>query len=139
MSEITKLYENAGIEKKPQFYCDYDYGATCPNDNATCDNCGYYEESEAKYPDFTAEKQLRLIKWLGRLDGKLEITCTYNKEKFIFYFYFNRKTDKNPDPNFSYSGLLDEDFDILIAKQVNELWQDLTAEEQQQIKEILNE
>jgi len=116
MNEIEKLYELAGIEKIELDYPD---------------------NFEPFYPEFTAEKQLELIKWLGKLDGKLEITCTYNKEKFIFNFYFNRKTDKNHDPKYPYSNFLNEDIEILIASLINNLWQDLTEEEKQQVKGIL--
>lgn len=50
MSEITKLYENAGVElvadvKFPTKDVNYNVG----------------------YPPFTAEKQLELIRWLGEL------------------------------------------------------------------------
>lgn len=117
MNEVEKMYENTGIKK--------DWTAIGFGDIEDC------------YPPFTAEKQLELIKWLGKLDGKLEIFCTYNKEKFIFNFYFNRKTNKNPDPKYSYSNLLNEDFEILIASLINNLWQDLTEEEKQQVKGIL--
>lgn len=117
MNEIEKMMQNANIEKH------WNYTP-----------CGGIEEYS---PQFTAEKQLELIKWLGKLDGKLEIFCTYNKEKFIFNFYFNRKTNKNPDPKYSYSNLLNEDFEILIASLINNLWQDLTEEEKQQVKGIL--
>ena len=50
MSEITKLYENAGI--KPVV-----------RDNAI--GRGYYIEHQRaeEYPPFTAEKQLELIDW----------------------------------------------------------------------------
>lgn len=97
MSEIEKLYELGNIRPFIHYQPvkDYNFGG----DNG-------YKYNEVKYyPPFTAEKQIELIKWLGKLDGKLEITCTYNKEKFIFYFYFNRKTDKNPDPKYPYSML----------------------------------
>lgn len=126
MNEVEKLYENCGIKKIT------DNAALQRYDGTT------QELSKTDYPPFTAEKQLEIIKFLGKLDGKFEITCTYNKEKFIFHFYFNRKTDKNPDPKYMYSCLLDNDFSILIAKQINNLWQDLTEEEKEQIKELLN-
>lgn len=157
MSEINKLYENAGIKPTYTDECQMadsyysmekdlnergilfdDYmKQECPNKNEMCYETCPYAYNKEFYPPFTAEKQIELIKWLGKLDGKLEINCTYNKEKFIFSFYFNRKTDKNSDPIYPYSGLLDEDFDILIVKQINELWQDLTPEEKQQVKGIL--
>ena len=129
MSEIEKMYMRCKIKK--QQTCSH--SDTCYNGSLDeCEGCNAYQ-----YPPFTAEKQIELIKWLGKLDGKLEITCTYNKEKFIFYFYFNRKTDKNPDPKYPYSNFLNEDIEILIASLINSLWQDLTEEEKQQVKGIL--
>ena len=80
MSEITKLYENAGIEVpavRLKIFKD--------------DNGKIYTQ-----PPFTAEKQLELIKWLGA-----------------------------------------EDFENALAGLINSLWQDLTEEEKQQVKGIL--
>jgi hypothetical protein len=56
MSEIEKLYENAGVEKEERYSL----------------NCEYYE----KYPPFTATKQLELIKWLAK--SKSDITICYS-------------------------------------------------------------
>lgn len=117
MSVIEKMMQNANIEKH---WNSTPYGGV-----------------EEYYPPFTAEKQIDLIKWLGKLDGKLEITCTYNKEKFIFNFYFNRKTDKNPDPKYPYSNFLNADIEILIASIINDIWQDLTEEEKEALRGIL--
>jgi len=50
MSEIEKLYENVGL-----LYC-----SKCRHDSEL--DCIYMCES--KYPPFTAEKQIGLIKWL---------------------------------------------------------------------------
>ena len=54
MSEITKLYENAGIK------CLHPSGF-CKHIGATCEVCERH-----KYPPFTPEKQIELIKWLGK-------------------------------------------------------------------------
>jgi hypothetical protein len=98
MSEISKLYENAGFEV------------------------------EMGYPPFTAEKQLELIKWLGKNkngfglfnDGTegLSCHCDFHWEWFRKDFYA-------------------EDFDNALAGLINSLWQDLTEEEKQQVKGIL--
>ena len=45
MNEVTKLYKNAGIKK--------DWNSTP------------YGGIEEYYPPFTAEKQIRIIEWLG--------------------------------------------------------------------------
>lgn len=136
MSEIEKMYENAGIDYEERYNsCTLNKEGQCEL-KCSCDICKYSEEKYI-FPLLTAEKQIELIKWLGKLDGKLEITCTYNKEKFIFNFYFNRKTDKNPDPKYPYSNFLNADIEILIASIINDIWQDLTEEEKQQVKGIL--
>ena len=61
MSEIEKLYENAGIEKEfipcPANY----YGYDCTRNNWDDEDCPCDIEG---YPPFTAEKQLELIKLL---------------------------------------------------------------------------
>lgn len=80
MSEISKLYENAGFEV------------------------------EMGYPPFTAEKQLKLIKWLI-IEGYIEDMLTVQ--------------------------ISEENFEACLADTFNELWQDLTEEEQQQVKGIL--
>lgn len=102
MSEIEKLYENAGVEKEERYSL----------------NCEYYEE----YPPFTATKQLELIKWLGIRD---EFNFYQNKvtKDWIFYDHEKDATHYN--------------FELGLASWVNYLWQDLTEEEKQQVKGIL--
>lgn len=114
MSEINKLYQNAGFIKKR---CK-DYNCIVCEKNKNCDN----------YPPFTAEKQIELIKWLGRNkngfgffnDGTkfLSCHCDFQCEWFDNYFYA-------------------EDFGNALAGLVNTFWQDLTEEEKEQIREIL--
>ena len=58
-------------------------------------------------PPFTAEKQIELIKWLTRREPKVEI------------------------------GYFGDQLGNALAGLINNLWQDLTKEEKQQIKEIL--
>jgi hypothetical protein len=126
MSEVEKLYKNAHIEKVINHECTYDYGITCPNDNDTCDNCGYYKEKEPDYQPFTAEKQLELIKWLavkGDFDSSIDIAKnTY--DYWTIYFQGARWTA--------------EGFEESLAGLINNLWQDCTESEQEQIRSILN-
>lgn len=114
MSEIEKLYENANADKDCKLYANY---GACPDKTKECTYCEYYV-----YPEFTAEKQLKLIKWLI-IKHSLEI----NKGRYTTYFMCNRK---------KYKCSSDDDFTMLI-KYMNEIWQDLTEEERKQIKEIL--
>lgn len=110
MSEITKLYKNAGIEP-------------IVRDNAI--GRGYYIEHQRveEYPPFTADKQLELIKWLA--DRPLPVLIGKYKGKYYFgNTEFNSKADV---------------FDNALARRINEYWDSLTEEEKEQIKGILNE
>lgn len=97
MSEVEKLYENAMVEKITLFK---------PKHSITL---GDYDEEYIDYPPFTAEKQLKLIKWLF---DSVFLLCL------------------GPLQN-------SENFENSLAKLVNSLWQDLTEEHKQQIREIL--
>lgn len=116
MSEITKLYENAGIEK------EFEKPAECvKNPYISCDGCMLYDDKKGKcnnrkdYPQFTAEKQIELIKWLIRKYKTISIEHKLN------LFYINI-TD-------IYTGMVHIEFDETIAGLINNLWQDLTEEE----------
>lgn len=113
MNEIEKLYENAGVE--PVLFYD----------------CESYNQKVEKGYLFTAEKQLELIKWLGELD-LIEIMRTVGEEKDwiissrydisegIYHFVSRNKS-----------------FDNALAILINNLWQNLTEEEKEQIRGIL--
>ena len=141
MSEITKLYENAGVKKEVIKGC-YDYYSKLgidiwkENDCAgkNCDTCKK-DKSIKRYPPFTTEKQIELIKWLGKLAGKLEISSNYNDTQYLLYFYLNRKTRDEILPNISIGR--NENFEESLAGLINNLWQELTEKEQQQVKGIL--
>ena len=124
MSEIEKMYENAGIKE----------GCTLPNlcrYKGICAkpvNCEHYD-----YPFFTAEKQLELIKWLGKNKNGFNVfydTSFNSKEKQYWccadqwYEDFNYCCHKT-------------EFDEALAELVNTLWQDLTEQERTEIAEIL--
>ena len=103
MSEIEKMYENAGV--------------------------GYLVEVIDTFPpieypriNFTAEKQIELIKWLMKYD---EIHGDYNDGEYGF-------------STLNHSGKYKKDFKESLASLINnELWQSLTEEEKQQVKGIL--
>lgn len=88
MSEIEKLYENANVEKewKPLPYGDI----------------------EEYYPEFTAEKQIELIKWLIA-NGRHYFTVSIEPKEFTEY----------------------------LARYVNEVWLVLSDTEKAEIKRIL--
>ena len=109
MNEVTKLYENAGFIQKR---CK-DYSCIVCDKNKDCD----------KYPLFTAEKQLELIKWIA--EYKEECRITYEKE-------YKWCTQTDWQSSFCY-----DNFPASLANLINNLWQDLTDAEKEQIKEIL--
>lgn len=135
MSEIEKMYENAGIKKQ---YCgwldmgDLDTQMTyiqCDT-KEEWDECvfmsrnEYYNKPKMEYPPFTAEKQLELIKWL------IQKYKTILIEHKLNLFYINIRD--------IYTGMVHIEFDETIAGLFNNLWQDLTETEQEQIRSIFN-
>lgn len=120
MNEIEKMYSNAGIKKL--LYCDI-----CKAQEHALGLCAE-TKCEPFYPPFTAKKQIELIKWLGKSkngfgvfnDGTegLSCHCDFHWEWFRKDFYA-------------------EDFDNALAGLINNLWQDLTEEEKEDISGIL--
>jgi len=108
VNEVEKMYENAGIAPKKCSECDNNM------------DCGF---GKGCYPLFTAEKQLFLIQWLlNRADLYL------HKHKSDFTYSIASS---------NYAVNKYRDFKKSIAEFVNKLWQDLTEEEKQQVKGIL--
>ena len=103
MSEVTKLYENAGVSKEP---------AIIPSSGEVI----YWKN----YPPFTAEKQLEITKFL------LKKAVYYDVKDDKYWFYYEECESAGYKP-----------FDEAIAHFINKLWQDLTEEEKQQVKGIL--
>lgn len=121
MSEITKLYKKAGV--KPFKTCEFctQRSVDCMKENISNITCGF---SSDIFPPFTAEKQIELIKWLSDTDYYIHnIYKTIDtKEYFIENYYYDMQVDN---------------FEESLAGLVNNLWQDLTEEEQAEIKKIL--
>lgn len=128
MSEITKLYENAGIEPTHYDACTLEdkywnneelanrYGTLdsylsfeCPHYGEGCYSTCEYAYDKDEYPQFAAEKQLKIVKMI------LFSTWWLNLKRLQF----------------------SEKFDEGLAQMINELWEDLTPEEKQQVKGIL--
>jgi len=116
MNEITKLYENANVEKHLVYFeCHIGRSSMrcCPvssdERDKECSSCFFRDKMKEvyEYPPFTAEKQLELIKWLSDTIGN---------------FYYDIETGS---------------FEETLAKLINKLWEDLTEKQKQQIKEIL--
>ena len=133
MNEIEKLYENAGLsnmwveeyDDKQIWHKSYnkmvesmmkinDWSRKVAIEVAK-------KECRKASPPFTAEKQLELIKWLA----KRPLTLLIGRYKGKYYFgnsNFNSKADS---------------FDNALAIRINDLWQDITEEEKEQVRNIL--
>lgn len=125
MSEITKLYENAGlsnmwVERYNDGYYEHEryynsYKEMINNmmkaNDWTLTEAQEVAKRECKkeHPPFTAEKQLKIVKMI------LFSTWWLNLKRLQF----------------------SEKFDEGLAQMINELWQDLTEEEKASIKNIL--
>lgn len=118
MSEIEKLYKNAGV--KPQ-YKDY----RTKNGKIYEDKNPNNRNIRLLYPPFTAEKQLSLIKWLlnNKNIGILKFEVINGKYEVYDTYY---GCDK-------YRESLDE----ALADYICCLWQDLTESEREQIADIM--
>lgn len=117
MSEIEKVYENVGFIKKQ---CK-DYSCIVCNKNKDCD----------KYPPFTSEKQIGLIKWLVK--HRFNFMVYELTEKDFTFEILNKRLKQTSQ----FVSLSENNFEEGLAKVLNCFWQDLTEEEKQQIKEIL--
>ena len=124
MDEVTKLYENAGIKSKAE--CT---SKVCIVTNPHKDWCNKCESLKYEYPIFTAEKQLEMIKWLAY---KMHITIgkglPWGQYDDVWWTVTSKK---------GYAGTNAHKLEEALANFVNCLWQDLTEEDKQQIKEIL--
>lgn len=116
MSEIEKMYENAEVKKQ--------IPKVCSSNELYCKECKAHIEDampyckNAEYPPFTANKQLELIKKLGNINIDIDNGCYMSSEIL--------KVEAHCDT-----------FEETLAEFVNNLWQDLTETERNEIKEIL--
>ena len=115
MSEIEKMYENAGVKKINTHQSEIDNGD--PRFTGIS-----HSDSYIKYPSFTAEKQIELIKWLAR-KGLIQINYSSHQ-----CYQFN---------SFRIGGDYKSNLNEALASHCNNLWQDLTTKEKQQVKGIL--
>lgn len=122
MSEIIKLYENAGIELNEglEWVCQNPNHCVYQNLSVTPENCSKceYFEREMSYPPFTAEKQVELIKWISHHDGCFEV----HLNSIMF-----------GDSGFGCCSTFEES----LARAVSNFLRSATEKEKQKIKEIL--
>ena len=122
MNEVEKMYENAGfIQKRCKDY--------------SCPVCEQYNDCE-KYPPFTAEKQIELIKLIAC--NKINKSYRYislDKDEIDSRWHISL-TKETVDSATSYNGR-NINFGEALAELINSLWQSLTDAERTQIKNIL--
>ena len=116
MTEIEKMCENVGVEKKRM--CEW----TCKGNEFCSTNCEHYESTKEFYPPLTAEKQIELIKWL--MINIKDYQYDVEDNKFWFYIDDCRETKYR-------------EFDEALAELINLYWQDLTEQEKEEIRRIL--
>ena len=128
MTEIEKMYENAGVKYldsvcsikelfNTKFVNDCNFGISC----YSC---------PLNKPPFTTEKQLELIKLIS-LQGQVVIE-NWKERGFNVEFRANS--------NMRYitmDCITRKTVEEALAQIINDIWQDLTEEEHKQIKEIL--
>lgn len=136
MSEIEKMYENCNIKPKQEGHCDWD--SNCPYPRLKCnDECPYWkDEDEAKYPPFNAEKQILLLQLLARIESADYFQFFFYEIKQEWVFRLNMLTELSCESAYIYESR-NKNFDECIAGLINIIWQDLTEEEKQQVKGIL--
>ena len=120
MSEVTKLYDKAGIAKTGIRKCTTCEYLDCENycfisENNKCDKFSY------QYPPFTAEKVIYLLEWEANR-GIIDIKHSQKGYQLFTYIHTG---------NYGKS-IIDAVASYFCVK-----WQDLTEEEHRQIKEIL--
>lgn len=117
MTQIEKMFKNAGIKKCNRML-------PCPFKNE-CEDCEFNW-----YPDFTAEKQIELIKFLGRIK---DYTVEIDKFKGVYYVGCRKAGSNNK--HWGCHNIFEES----LAELVNDIWQSLTNQEKEEIRGILNE
>lgn len=120
MSEIEKMYENAGINKIGIKRCSGIKQSVCLH------NCNECESFDYKYPPFTAEKQIEIIKFLIGKHASFNMFKNYEQKDLYMVYYECRYFPKQYLP-----------FEEALAESINYLWQSLTSEEKLQVKGIL--
>lgn len=128
MTEISKMFENAGFKKREIENCIYKNSTPCGHSCDDGEDCPYLE-IKIDYPPFTADKQLELIKWLSTKELKIRI----NKQPYAIYIGI---LGNDNTCFFGCEGLY---FEQTLAEAINNLWQSLTDQEKEEIRGILNE
>lgn len=113
MTEIEKMFENAGIKECNRCLLP------CPFEDE-CEGCEYNW-----YPEFTAEKQIAILKLL-----------TQQRDLIISHFTEWEFIHFDGQEPLQVTG---KDFTETFAKLISAYWQSLTDQEKEEIRGILNE
>lgn len=155
MSEITKLYENAGIKSEWRYtvhqFCHF-YEA---DKEDILRNKYLFKErktarikkAEKKYPPFTAEKQIAILMFILSKFGDIGFQKMYSirgndestRKDFIKCLCDceHETLDSRPVDFYYQNGASGDNFEESLAGLINNLWQNFTADEKQQVKGIL--
>ena len=116
MSEIEKMYKKCNIKKY-----------------RLLDRDG---KLKWVYPPFNAEKQILLLQLLARIEPADYFQFFFYEIKQEWVFRLNMLTELSCESAYIYESR-NKNFDECIAGLINIIWQDLTEEEKQQVKGIL--
>ncbi|MCR5265774.1 MAG: hypothetical protein K6E29_04180 [Cyanobacteria bacterium RUI128] len=146
MSEVAKLYKNAGVKKQ--------IPKVCSSNELYCKECEAHIEDatpyckNAEYPPFTPEKQLSLIKFILNKYGDIGFQTMYmitgndesTRKDFIKCLCDceHETWDSRPVDFYYQKGASGDNFEESLAGLINTLWQDLTEQERKEIRSILN-
>lgn len=144
MNEIEKMYENIGIKKEvipcPAKY----YGYGCTRNNWDDEDCSCDIEG---YPPFTAEKQIAILMFILNKFGDIGFQKMYSirgndentRKDFIKCLCDceHETFDSRPVDFYYQNGASGDNFEESLAGLINNLWQDLTEAEKQQVRGIL--
>lgn len=135
MTEISKMYKNAGIKpqykKRTECKDGYTVGHPCEKGIA-CINCNR-SVFEDVMPPFTAEKQLEIIKLISK-QGQVIIE-NWEKDNKGFNVTFRANSNLR---YITMDCITRKTVEEALAQIINDIWQDLTSEEKEKIRGILN-
>ena len=156
MSEIEKMYENAGIKLDCCKYAKYGYEGEegtwyyCKKEDRECWTyltAGNADCVEKEYPPFTAEKQIAILMFILNKFGDIGFQKMYSirgndestRKDFIKCLCDceHETWDSRPVDFYYQKGASGDNFEESLAGLINNLWQDLTELEQEQIRSIL--
>ena len=129
MTNIEKLYELAGITCKDLEFCK---DCIYLKDNLCVSKQEFVEECLP----FTANKQLELIKFIEKIDWVDCLTTYFYAVRQLWVFIVSPVKEFSNE-QLKYFASEDKDFSQALSGLIIELWNDLTEQQRNEIKEIL--